>query len=205
MSVHYRFDQDRVIPIPFGLSETGTVERWAADAAAGYARRLDLDDLVRQRLVGLLSDVAGHTLDGRGAALIFLPEPGIAAPLNVFSFSEQLDATQQSEFLRPRDSRLRSRPEFVSAESLGRGVTCATIERRGDIDFGVRRWLFTGLGRTVGVTLGPVIPYGLAFVEAVAVEVVRTLSVSDFTADPAHTSASVLHGAIAPVWEEWVR
>ena len=77
------------------------------------------------------------------------------------------------------------------------------LERHGDRDFGFERWLFFGEDTTVAAILGPVAPYGLAFVEEAAKDVLRRSSLEGFVASPDRARVDDLDRAVVRFGEEW--
>ena len=93
--------------------------------------------------------------------------------------------------------------EIVETDHLGPGFSTTLLERHGDHDFGFRRWLFVGQNATLGAVLGPVAPYGLAFVEEVAAGILRASELEGFEPATDRTRLEELDRAVTRVGEDW--
>ncbi|MEV4687497.1 hypothetical protein [Microbacterium sp. LWH3-1.2] len=203
MQITLRHDPERTIAVPH--AERSAAERtvWAREAAYAFAARNDVEEAVADRLSLALEDIASATGDDRRNLLIVGAEGRVLAPLTVFAAAEPLAEAEQAAFLWSPSALLPATTEVVESEQFGPGFTATLLERHGDHDFGFRRWLFVGRNATVGAILGPVAPYGLAFVEEIAAEVLRESALEGFVPTSDRTRVDQLDSAVVRVGEEW--
>lgn len=201
VSIRYRFDPDRVIPVPFDLGDAHA-DAWASETATAYAERQNLTPDESERVSRLLADVAATTEDGRAGALIYLPEPGIAGAVTVSYTDRALRREEQADFLWPRSAVQRPVHETIQS-TLGEGVSTTVLELRGETRYATKRWLFVSRTGAVGVMLGPVPAYVLVFLEPVAQTLLADLRVDGFAPDTDGETPGALAAAFARTVEGW--
>ncbi len=79
------------------------------------------------------------------------------------------------------------------------------LERRQQRDLATRRWLFFGENRTVIVSLGPVVPYGMAFAQIPVEAMLKDVQVEGFVAEDLREYVNQLEAAAARYGEGWGR
>lgn len=207
MNVRYRYDANRVIPVPQGMADDDAGRIWAARAAQTYAEHVlaevDLDEVAVGRVSQLAADLVRASADGRSAALLFLPEPQIAAPLTISFSPDRPSRDEQEDFLWPRTCLLRPVHGEIDTLELGAGTTVALVQRVEGRTFAERRWLFLGDRGSVAVVLGPVPVPLLSMVEPVTDVIIESLSVDDYVADPDGLGATQIAAAFARDEERW--
>ncbi len=207
MNVRYRYDTNRVIPIPSGMDDDGTGRAWARTAAAEYAAHIRdeiaLDETAVSRIENLVADLVRASRDGRSAALFFLPEPQIAAPFTVMYSPDRPSRDEQEDFLWPRSCLLRPVHEMISAGGLGAGSSVAIVQRVQERTFAERRWLFLGERGAVAVTLGPVPVPILSLVDPLTETIIDTLSVDEYVPEAGGDGAKQIADAFERDEERW--
>ncbi len=207
MNIRYSYDTHRVIPVPPGTADDEAGRAWAVTAAESYAARIraevDLDAVAVARIAQLVTDLARAATDRRSAALIFLPEPQIAAPLTITYSPERPSRAEQEDFLWPRSCLLRPVHRELATERLGAGSTVAIVQRTQERTFAERRWLFLGAESSIAAVVGPVPVPLLSLVEPLADAIIDSLSVDDYVPDAAALGARDIAQAFARDEERW--
>jgi hypothetical protein len=203
MQIMIRHDADRSIAVPH--LERSAQERalWARETAFAFAARDGLDDAAAERIAAALEDVAAATGGDRRNLVLVGVDARVLAPLTVFVSAEPLPEDQQAAFLWSPAALLPATTEVVESEHLGPGISATLLERHGDHDFGFRRWLFLGQNAALGAILGPVAPYGLAFVEEIAAGALRETVVEGFLPAVDRSRPEALDRAVVRAGEEW--
>ncbi|MDN8549747.1 hypothetical protein PUW81_011580 [Microbacterium sp. NM3R9] len=207
MNVRYRYDRDRVIPVAVKGEDDEARRSWALNAAASYAEHIrtevDLDATAVARVADLAAELARVAGGSRAAALLFLPEPQIAAPMTIMFSPEQPTKADQEDFLWPRSSLLRPTHRKISTDGLGAGSTVAIVHREHHRAVAERRWLFLGEHGSVAVALGPMAVPFLALVEPVSDLIIDSLSIDGYVADPSGRAATEIADAFQQDEERW--
>ncbi|MGF3057536.1 hypothetical protein [Microbacterium sp. YY-01] len=216
MSIRFRFDEDRVIPVPDGLSTQQQQDDWREQAASDFlARWADTKRTVHPHLVehldGVLAGAVERARDGRSVAVVLDPEQGFAGQLNILYTPDAVADPVVNDFLAPARSRVYPNPHLVDSEGLGAGVSTTSIQPgEGDgegegaaKDAGFRRWFFPGENGSVAAFLGPVNPYTLAFLQEPAHELLVTTTIDGFTAASGTKTVQELVERLTHRMEEW--
>jgi hypothetical protein len=203
MQITLRHDPERSIPVPHAERSTEERVRWARETGYSFAARAGLGDDSAQRIAAALDDIAGTTGDDHRNLLLLGADARVLSPLTVFVADEQVPDDQQAAFLWSSRALLPATTEIVETEHLGVGISATLLERHGERDFGLRRWLFVGENASLGAVLGPVAPYGLVFVEEVAAVILRESTVEGFLPVSDRTRVEALDRAVTRVGEDW--
>ena len=203
MQINLRHDPDWSIPVPHVERPTADRALWARETANRFAATAGLDDAATERVAAALDDIAGATGDDRRSMLLIGADARVLAPFTIFAAAEPIAEHERAAFLWSSSALLPPTTEIVETDHLGPGFSTTLLERHGDHDFGFRRWLFVGQNATLGAVLGPVAPYGLAFVEEVAAGILRASELEGFDPATDRTRLEELDRAVTRVGEDW--
>jgi hypothetical protein len=203
MQLNLRFDREHCIPVDFSAPSVLERAEWARATAAEFAERTGLPPEAAGPIAAALDDVARVASDDSRSLVIVGIDGRVIAPLTVFAADGVLSEAEQAEFLWSTSALLPATTEVIQTEGFGVGISATLLERHGDRDFGFERWLFLGEDATVAAILGPVAPYGLAFVEEAAKAVLRRSTLEGFVASADRTRVDALDRAVVRFGEEW--
>lgn len=203
MRLNLRHDPDRCIPVPFLPRSADERAGWARETATEFAKRTGLDSAAASRIAGALDDVAAVSSDESRSVVIVGVDGRVVAPLTVFAVDERLSESEQAAFLWSASALLPATTEILETAGFGAGISATLLERHGDRDFGFERWLFLGESATVAAILGPVVPYGLAFVEETAKAVLRASTLDGFVPSADRERVDALDRAVVRFGEDW--
>jgi hypothetical protein len=203
MQINLRHDPERSLPVPHVERSADERALWARETAYAFAAREGFDDATAERITAALSDIAGATGDDRRNLLLIGADGRVLAPFTVFATSEPLAEAEQAAFLWSATALLPPTTEVVESAQLGAGISVTLLERHDDHDYGFRRWLFVGQKATLGAVLGPVAPYGLAFVEGVAGSILHESVLEGFLPSADRTRVEALDAAVVRAGEDW--
>ncbi|HEY9306984.1 MAG TPA: hypothetical protein VIP82_04190 [Microbacterium sp.] len=203
MQINLRHDPERSLPVPHVERSADERALWARETAYAFAAREGFDDAAAERITAALNDIAGATGDDRRNLLLIGADGRVLAPFTVFAASEPLAEAEQAAFLWSASALLPPTTEVVESAQLGAGISVTLLERHDDHDYGFRRWLFVGQNATLGAVLGPVAPYGLAFVEGVAGSILHESVLEGFLPSADRTRVEELDAAVVRAGEDW--
>ncbi|WEK61972.1 MAG: hypothetical protein P0Y60_04220 [Candidatus Microbacterium colombiense] len=203
MELAIAYAPDRVIPVPAERLAPHEREAWARQAAEDFTRDSGVHSQVAAQVEAALLAVAEQADGDRRLLLVVGAEGAVVAPLMVSVITHELSRQEQAEFLWSNTAILPVTPRLTETESLGTGFSTTLAQRENDLDYATRRWIFFGEGATVCAMLGPVVPYGMAFVEPFADAALASATLSGFVprADPARLDELV--AAVVRPGDEW--
>ena len=204
MELAIAYAPDRIIPIPSERLSPQEQAAWARQAAAEFARATDAHSDVAAQIEAALASVAAQADDDRRLLLVVGIDGGVVAPLMISVITHELSRQEQADFLWSNTAILPVTPRLTETDSLGTGFSTTLAQRENGLDFATRRWIFFGEGATVCAMLGPVVPYGLAFVEPFAEAALASTSLTGFVprVDPARLDELV--AAVVRPGDDWV-
>lgn len=203
MQLNLRFDREHCIPVDVPALPAEDRTAWARTTAAAFVARTGLAPQAGGPIAAALDDVARMASDDSRSLVIVGIDGRVIAPLTVFAIDGVLGEAEQAAFLWSTSAQLPATTEVLETDGFGPGISATVLERHGDRDFGFERWLFFGEDTTVAAILGPVAPYGLAFVEEAAKDVLRRSSLEGFVASPDRARVDALDRAVVRFGEEW--
>jgi hypothetical protein len=203
MRVNLRFDREHCIPVDFPAHSATDRSEWARATAADFVARTGLAPEAAGPIAAALDDVARIASDDSRSLVIVGIDGRVIAPLTVFAVDGALSEADQAAFLWSPSAQLPATTEVIETDNFGIGISTTLLERHGDRDFGFERWLFFGEDATVAAILGPVAPYGLAFVEEAAKAVLRQSTLEGFVASSDRVRVDALDRAVVRFGEEW--
>lgn len=204
MELALAYAPDRVIPVPAERVSPSERAAWARRAAEDFTRETGAHSDVAARVEAALVEVAAQADDDRRLLLVVGVDGGVVAPLMISVITHELSRQEQADFLWSNTAILPVTPRLTETDALGTGFSSTLAQRENGLDFATRRWIFFGDGATVCAMLGPVVPYGLAFVEPFAEAVLASASLSGFVprADPERLDELV--SAVVRPGDDWV-
>lgn len=203
MPITLRHDAAASIAVPHAVRSPEERIVWSRATAETFSAEAGLDAQATGRIAAALDDLADATGDDHRTLLLVAADGRVLAPFTVFLSDEPLTSQVQASFLWSPSGILPATTEVVESDHLGAGFSATQLERHGDHDYGFRRWLFAGENGAVGAVLGPVAPYGLAFVEEVASAILRESSVEGFEPSSDRARLEELDAAVTRAGEEW--
>lgn len=203
MQINLRHDPAWAIPVPHVERSDAELALWARESAHRFAADAGRDDATAERLAAALIDIAAATGEDRRSMLLIGADARVLAPFTVFAAAEPISDEEQAEFLWASSALLPATTEVVETEHLGAGISATLLERHGDHDFGFRRWLFVGRNATLAAVLGPVAPYGMAFVEEIAAGILRASELEGFAPATDRVRVEALDRAVSRAGEDW--
>ncbi|MFC4140721.1 MULTISPECIES: hypothetical protein [unclassified Microbacterium] len=203
MEIALEYAPDGVIPVPTERLSSAESAAWARETAAGFARDLGSDDEVGTRIESALLAVRAQADDDRKFMLIVGADGGVVAPLMISVIAHELSRAEQADFLWSNTAILPVTPRLTETEALGTGFSATLAQRENGLDFATRRWIFFGTGATVCAMLGPVVPYGMAFVEPFAEAALSSAALSGFVPRPDPARLDELVSAVTRPGDEW--
>jgi len=203
MQITFDFEMTSAIPVDIDDIRRLGVAEWAADAAARFTAAVDTPVELHDRLRSALSSVASEASDDARRFLLVGIDALALAPFVFFVTDGELTRQEQAEFLWSPTAILPPAPLRSETEHLGVGFSSTLAQREDGVDFGTRRWLFFGQGRTAGALLGPVAPYALAVLEPVAERILATARAEGFVALHADDRVTELESAVVRAGDDW--
>lgn len=203
MDLALNYDETRVIPVPHESRTQTEAEQWARRAAAEYEQLVPLHPQSQERVQRALADLAMRTSDDQRLLLVVGVEGAVLAPLMIAINPEELSRREQAEFLWSNTAILPPTPRITESEGFGPGFSSTLAQQEAGNDFATRRWLFFGEGLTLGAMLGPVPPYGLAFVEPFAEALLASSSASGFVPKQDRSHVESLLSAVTTFGDGW--
>lgn len=204
MELAIAYAPDRVIPVPAERLSPQEQAAWARQAAADFIRDAGAHSDVAAQVETALVAVAAQADDDRRLLLVVGVDGGVVAPLMISVITHELSRQEQADFLWSPTAILPVTPRLTETDALGTGFSATLAQRENDLDFATRRWIFFGEGATVCAMLGPVVPYGLAFVEPFAEAALASASLSGFVPRADSERLDELVSAVVRPGDDWV-
>ncbi|CAN7207358.1 MULTISPECIES: hypothetical protein [Microbacterium] len=204
MDLALSYAPDRIIPIPGERLSPQEQVTWARQTAEDFARDAGAHSTVAAQIETALLAVAAQADDDRRLLLVVGVDGGVVAPLMISVITHELSRQEQADFLWSSTAILPVTPRLTETDALGTGFSSTLAQRENGLDFATRRWIFFGEGTTVCAMLGPVVPYGMAFVEPFAEAVLTTASLSDFVPRSDPERLEELVSAVVRPGDDWV-
>lgn len=204
MELEITYAPDRVIPVPAERLSPQEQQAWARQAAADFTRDAGAHSATVAPIEDALRAVMAGVDDDRRLLLIVGVDGGVVAPLMISVITHELSRQEQADFLWSNTAILPVTPRLTETESLGTGFSSTLAQRENGLDFATRRWIFFGEGATVCAMLGPVVPYGMAFVEPFAEAALASATLSGFTPRVDQERLDELVAAVVRPGDDWV-
>lgn len=198
MMLHLTYDTDRCIPV------SGPDDAPAEAIARDFVARVGLEAQHIDRISAAIRDARTVAGDDREVFVIVAADGAVIAPLVLAVAESRLSQAEHAGLLWSDALLLPPTPYVVETSYLGTGFSVTMLERRQQRDLATRRWLFFGEDRTVIVSLGPVVPYGMAFAQIPVEAMLESARVDGFVAADARDYVDQLDAAAARFGEGWV-
>lgn len=203
MNLTLNYDPSRIIPVPFERRTPEGHAAWAHRAAADFVREAGLHPDAVQRIQAALVPLASEADDDRRLLLVVGMDGAVVAPFIIAASEHEMSRRDQAEFLWSNTAILPATPRLTETDGFGVGFSSTLAQRADGYDFATRRWIFFGEGMTVCAMLGPVVPYGMAFVEPFAESALVTSSIEGFAPKRDRTRVDELVSAVVRPGDDW--
>jgi hypothetical protein len=169
------FEHDEATSIVLPADDLGDqVGAWAREAVARLGRHHQFSAETVEILERALTRAQRSAIDDPATSvLLFEPGTGSWAPLRLTRLERELDAEEQSRFLRP-DAALPPQVRTLVSRGLGPGCSSTVVESEGR---GSVRWLFVPAGLTFFAALAPLAPPAVPLVAAIAEQILDTVQI----------------------------
>lgn len=169
------FEHDEATSIVVPADDLGEgAAAWAEQAVARLAAHHNFGAETRQTLARALVRAQRSAVDDPATnVLLFEPGTGSWAPLRLTLVEREVDAGEQSRFVRP-DAVLPPRLRTLVSRGLGPGCSSTAVESEGR---GSVRWLFVPRGFTFFAVLAPLAPPAIPLAAAIAEGILDTVRI----------------------------
>lgn len=203
MELKLEYDPSRIIPVPYEQRTLDGHTDWAHRTAVDFVQAAELHTDVTARIEDALTTLAGEADDDRRVLLVVGMDGAVVAPLIIAASLRELPRQEQADFLWSNTAILPATPRLTETDGFGVGFSATLAQREHGYDFATRRWIFFGEGMTVCAMLGPVVPYGMAFVEPFAESLLVASSLEGFVPKQDRTRVDELVSAVVRPGDDW--
>ena len=203
MDLTLNYDASRLIPVPFERRTSEGHAAWARRAASDFVQASGLHGDVVPRIEAALVPLTSEAGDDRSVLLVVGLDGGVVAPFVIAASPYEMPRQEQADLLWSNTAILPATPRLTETDGFGVGFSSTLAQRADGYDFATRRWIFFGEGMTVCAMLGPVVPYGMAFVEPFAESALVTSSIEGFVPKSDRTRVDELVSAVVRPGDDW--